>query len=382
MDKNIVYADNAATTKLDINAFEAMKPYLLDDYGNPSQPYSFSRNPKQAIDEAREIIAECINAQPEEIFFTSGGTESDNWVLNGFGASGNKKIVITSPIEHHAVLNTCDALNKKGSIDLFLLEVNKEGKVLIDSMKQTISSLSFDTDRVDVLTSVMLANNGIGSIQDLAEISEEAHNAGAIVHTDAVQAIGHIPVNVKSLGIDYLSASAHKFNGPKGIGFLYKKTGISLQPYQIGGSQEHGLRAGTENVASIVGMAVALQINVKEIEKNIKKILHLEDLLLEDLKGIDFLHNGSKDHIPGNINLSFRNEDGERILHRLDLMGISVSTGSACDSVNSQLSHVIKAIKVDEEYAHGTIRISLGKYNTEEDVHVITNCIKKIIKRD
>lgn len=382
MDKNIVYADNAATTKLDINAFEAMKPYLLDDYGNPSQPYSFSRNPKQAIDEAREIIAECINAQPEEIFFTSGGTESDNWVLNGFGASGNKKIVITSPIEHHAVLNTCDALNKKGSIDLFLLEVNKEGKVLIDSMKQTISSLSFDTDRVDVLTSVMLANNEIGSIQDLAEISEEAHNAGAIVHTDAVQAIGHIPVNVKSLGIDYLSASAHKFNGPKGIGFLYKKTGISLQPYQIGGSQEHGLRAGTENVASIVGMAVALQINVKEIEKNIKKILHLEDLLLEDLKGIDFLHNGSKDHIPGNINLSFRNEDGERILHRLDLMGISVSTGSACDSVNSQLSHVIKAIKVDEEYAHGTIRISLGKYNTEEDVHVITNCIKKIIKRD
>ncbi|MCR5782488.1 MAG: cysteine desulfurase [Clostridia bacterium] len=371
--KQFIYADNAATTVLDPGAFEAMKPYLLNEYGNASQPYSFSRAAKKALKEARETIADCIGAKPEEIFFTSGGTESDNWAIKGTAfADADKGATITSAIEHHAVLRSCEVIERLG-YPVAYLQPDRSGVISADALSDIITGNTR-------LVSVMLANNEIGTIEPIRELSDVAHSHGAAFHTDAVQAVGHIPVNVDELGVDMLSASAHKFNGPKGVGFLYIRRGTRISPYQNGGSQENDMRAGTENVAGIVGMAAALERNCSDLDAYGLRMKELERILTDRLNaaGIDYIRNGGAYRLPGNLSLSFRDSDGEMLLHRLDLMGISISTGSACDSVNTQVSHVIKAIKVPDGYAKGTIRISFGKYNTENDALAIADRITKI----
>lgn len=371
--KQFIYADNAATTKLDIDAFEAMKPFLLDEYGNASQLYSFARKPKQALKEARATIAQCINAEPEEIFFTSGGTESDNWAIKGVVFSDSKKhAIITSQIEHHAVLKTCEDVEKIGC-PVAYLPVTKEGVVTPETLSSVITPNT-------CLVSIMFANNEIGTIEPIEQLCEIAHRNGALFHTDAVQAVGHIPIDVKELGVDMLSASAHKFNGPKGIGFLYIKKGTLVASYASGGAQEFGMRAGTENIASIVGMAVALKKNCDNLAKNIQHMENIESQLLDNLSssGLEFIRNGSPYHIPGNISLSFKNADGEALLHRLDLMGICVSTGAACDTINTQTSHVLTAIGLNQEYAQGTIRISLGVHNSNQEIELIADALHSI----
>lgn len=372
--KQYIYADNAATTKLNKEAFEAMVPWLTYDFGNASQPYAFSRAPKKALADARETIASCINASPDEIFFTSGGTESDNWAIKGSAFSdAEKRATITSSIEHHAVLNACGSIERLG-YPVAYLQPDKEGVISTDTLEKII------TDRTR-LVSVMLSNNEIGTIEPIGELSALAHHYGALFHTDAVQSIGHIPVDVRKLNVDMLSASAHKFNGPKGIGFLYIRNGTRITPINDGGAQEHGMRAGTENIAAIVGMAKALTINCANLEENMKYVSYLEKSLLQGLEqsGVQFKRNGSSKHVPGNINISFKDADGEGLLHRLDLMGICVSTGSACDSVNTRISHVLKAINLEESYAKGTIRISLSKNNTEEEIDEIITALVRIL---
>lgn len=372
--KYMIYADNAATTKLCSEAYDAMKPYLLEEYGNPSQPYLFAKPAKKALKEARETIAACIGADPEEIYFTSGGTESDNWVIKSslfFRKEKNK--IITSQIEHHAVLNSCATVNALG-LSVEYLPVDKSGVILPKELEQSISSKTG-------LVSIMYGNNEIGTIEPIKELAEIAHLHEALFHTDAVQAVGHVTIDVHKLNVDLLSASAHKFNGPKGIGFLYIKKGVAIHPYADGGAQERRNRAGTENIAEIVGMSAALKKNTSRIEKERIRLKGLEDTLVNRLQqaGLDFIRNGADNHFPGNVNLSFRGADGEMLLHRLDLKGICISTGSACDSVNTQVSHVIKAIRVLDEYAGGTIRITFGADNTEDDAVRIAKEIKNIL---
>lgn len=372
--KRFVYADNAATTKLDIDAFEAMKPFLLEEYGNPSQLYAFSKAPKRAIKQAREEIAACIGAQPEEIYFTSGGTESDNWAIKGTAYANSTKFeIITSSFEHHAILHTCKAIERSGYPVLY---VNPTNEGYIDS-EELAAMLTEKTG----LVSIMLANNELGTIQPVKELCKIAHSHGALFHTDAVQAVGHIPVNVNDLGVDLLSASAHKFNGPKGIGFLYIRKGTIVFPFSDGGAQENQMRAGTENVAAIVGMATALKKNCEALQQNALHISNLQLLLLRELNraGINFKHNVSGNILPGILSLSFSNGKGEQILHRLDLLGICVSTGSACDSQRTTLSHVLQAINLPSLDAESTIRISLGKHNTEDDIYAIATALKKVL---
>ena len=372
--KRMVYADNAATTQLDIEAFEAMKPFLLTDYGNASQPYSFSRTAKKALKESRETIAKCIGASPEEIYFTSGGTESDNWVIKGSAFSDPlKRATITSSIEHHAILHACADIERLG-YPVSYLPVNSHSEVSLQTLREWI------TDQTR-LVSIMFANNEIGTIQDIKTLCDIAHSKGAIFHTDAVQAVGHMHIDVKSLGIDMLSASAHKFNGPKGAGFLYIKNEAAITSYISGGKQESGMRAGTENIASIVGMAIALKNNISHLDENIAHIKKLEQKLIDGLyeREIQFVRNGSDMRVPGNISLSFGDYEGEALLHRLDIMGISVSTGSACNSETTQISHVLQGIGLSDRLAKGTIRISLGKTNTEEDIEKILSALSKII---
>ena len=372
--KEYVYADNAATTRLSNKAFESMLPYLQNEYGNASQLYSFARLPKKALKEARQVIANCIGAQPSEIFFTSCGTESDNWVING--AVQQHLPIVTSSIEHNAILRPCESAKRCGC-SVSLLPVTKEGIVLSSSVKEVVHSSCG-------LLSVMYANNEIGTIQPIKELATIAHENGWLMHTDAVQAIGHTRINVRELGVDMLSASAHKFNGPKGIGFLYIKEGVNWPALIKGGTQENGLRAGTENVASIVGMATALEENVISICENESYLAHLEEILISNLSrsGIAFYRNGAENHIKGNVSLSFPNRSGESIMHRLDLKGICVSTGSACDSKETQISHVLKAIGLEEMLAKGTIRISLSKYNTEYDMMKIVQVLVGILKEE
>lgn len=372
--KHIVYADNAATTKLDSQAFEAMKPWMLEEYGNASQPYTFSREPKKALAEARSTIAECIGANPDEIFFTSGGTESDNWVIKSSAFSdGLHRAMLTSTFEHHAVLKSCAFIERLG-YPVAYVQPNKDGQILPD----TLSGLITDSTR---LVSIMLANNEIGSIQPIKTLCGIAHRYGSLFHTDAVQAIGHIKVDVHDLGVDYLSASAHKFNGPKGVGFLYIRSGVDLMPFYDGGAQEKGRRAGTENIASIVGMSAALRKNCDLMDANIQHISNLESQLIAKLResGLVFVRNGSNNTLPGLLSLSFPGRDGETILHRMDLMGISISTGAACDSENTKVSHVLQAIRLDENLAKGTVRISLGKNNTADDIERIVSALMRIL---
>ena len=368
-EKRCVYADNAATSPLSHKAYRAMVPFLVDEYGNASQPYAFARKPKKALQEARAMIADSIGALPEEIFFTSCGTESNNWVIQGAFRQGMH--VVTSAIEHHSILRPC-ALG-----DTTIVPVNSDGVVLCDEF---CKALKADTRG---LVSFMFANNEIGTIEPVGEFADVAHHNGWLFHTDAVQAVGHTAINVHEMGVDMLSSSAHKFNGPKGIGFLYKRRGLEWPSLLLGGLQESGHRAGTENVPLIVGMAVALQENIDSLQENFNHIQNLEEQLLHGLEKNDiaFHRNGSRNHIVGNISLSFPDEDGEAILHRMDLMGINVSTGSACDSKETQISHVLKAINLEERLAKGTIRISLGHKNTVEDIDKIVRCLNIIIGR-
>ena len=371
----LIYADNAATTRLDISAFEAMKPFLIDEYGNASQSYAFARKPRKALQDARETIASCIGAAPEEIFFTSGGTESDNWAIKGSALlNARKHATITSAFEHHAVLHPCEVIERCGYPVAYMWPT-REGYVTTEVLKEYITSQTF-------LTSVMLANNEIGTVQPIKELCAIAHENGSLFHTDAVQAIGHIPVDVHDLGVDMLSASAHKFNGPKGVGFLYIRKGLKIMSYSDGGAQESGLRAGTENVAGIVGMAVALKNNCDALEENARYVAKLESKFLDmlDTSSIEYTRNGGKSRLPGLLSLSFPGADGEAILHRLDLTGICISTGSACNSKSTEISHVLQAIRLEDSYAKGTIRISLGKANTEEDVEAIFKALAKIFR--
>lgn len=370
----MIYADNAATTQLDIDAFERMKQFLLNDYGNASQPYSFSRAAKKALKEARATIAGCICALPEEIYFTSGGTESDNWAVKGLQSFGDDRAVVTSKIEHHAILNACAATERMG-FPVGYLPVDKHGIVLPKVLCDVITSKT-------KLVSIMLANNEIGTIEPVKELAQIAHAQGALFHTDAVQAVGHIPIDVNALGVDMLSASGHKFNAPKGIGFLYIKKGVNIHPYADGGAQEFGMRAGTENVAAIVAMAAALKKNCDNMQETQRKLLRMETEFIQTLDdaGTDYIRNGSPNRIPGNINISIRGANGEMLLHRLDLKGICISTGSACDSINTKVSHVIEAIEVPAAYAQGTIRVSFGAMNYEDDARTVAKSIIDILK--
>jgi len=363
-----IYADNAATTKLAPEAVEAMMPFLSDEYGNPSSLYSFSRSAKKALADARSVIAECIGASPEEIFFTSGGTESDNWAIKGFIPHGK---VIASRIEHHAVINAlayCDHFQRGPGK---LLSVDKRGIVSFKSLENALSP------RV-ALVSVMLANNEIGTIEPIRELAEKAHEYGAAFHTDAVQAVGHIPVNVGALGVDLLSASAHKFHGPKGIGFLYCKKKVALERFLDGGQQEAGMRAGTENVAAIVGMATALRLSCDRMNKVTARLSEMtacfRKIITADIPEAVF--NGDPEHrLPGHISLSIPGISGEALMHVLDLKGIAVSTGAACDSRSTKISDVLKAIRLPVKLAKGTIRITLGAYNTVDQVKYIADKI-------
>lgn len=368
----MIYADNAATTELDDDAFELMKEFLRCNYGNASQPYKFGQKTKAALIEARKTIAICIGADPEEIYLTSCGTESDNWAIK-MGSLGVEQI-ITTEIEHHAILNSCKVMEAMGKTVKYL-PVNDKGEVKPENLSEMIGDKRS-------LVSVMYANNEIGTVEPIRELVKIAHANGVLLHTDAVQAVGHIPINVHELGIDMMSASGHKFNSPKGIGFLYVKKGVDIKPLFDGGAQESGYRAGTENIASIVAMACALKNNCNNMTENTRHLNALEKTVITKLKnsGLDFIRNGSGNHIPGNINLSFAEADGEMILHRMDIKKICISTGAACDSVNTQISHVIKAIGVPNRYAEGTIRISLGKNNTESEAEEIADALIDILK--
>lgn len=375
MSKTTIYADHAATTALSPAAYEAMLPWLQDKYGNPSTLYSLARDPRKAVAHSREVIAAAINVDPSEVFFTSGGTEADNWALKGTMFQYDRgKGLITSAIEHHAILNSCVALERMGYA-VGTLPVDKMGIVQAEALQSALS------DNI-LLVSTMLANNEIGTIEPVAELAEIVHQAGALFHTDAVQAIGHIPVDAKNLDVDMLSASAHKFNGPKGIGFLYVRKGVNLVPLLDGGGQEQGMRAGTESVAGIVGMAAALQEHMEQLTQETEYLNELSNRLIDQLKRkeLDFRINGSHNRIPGSLSLSFKATDGEMLLHRLDLMGTAVATGSACNSKDTVLSHVIQAISVPQEYAHGTIRVTLGMDNTVEQVDRIAQQIASILR--
>ena len=366
--KRLIYADNAATTQMSQRAVEAMMKYFTIDFGNASQPYSFARNPKRALGEAREIIASCIGARPSEIFFTSGGTESDNWALINAWRLG--KQIISSQIEHHAILNTCAYIEQNGG-SVKLLPVDSFGVVDSAEVSKILNGRSF--------LSIMTVNNELGTKEPLKEYANIAKGHGALFHTDAVQAIGHIPIDVNDIGVDMLSASGHKFNGPKGTGFLYVRQGTPIQPLIQGGAQENGMRAGTENIPAIVAMAIALKENIDELEASTLHLQRMESILIDRLqKGNIQLKRNGINQAPGLISLSFLGMSGEAILHQLDLQGIIISTGSACDSKSTQISHVLKAIHLPIEEATGTIRISLGKKNTEEDAIKIADSLIKI----
>lgn len=377
--KQMIYADNAATTKLAPEALEAMMPFLTDEYGNPSSLYSFSRPAKKALADARAVIAECIGASPEEIFFTSGGTESDNWAINNFvfAELHRKRNILISPIEHHAIFNTCQKIALVHRYTITSTPVDDKGKIILPIYKEHVEEYP---DGI----SIMLANNEIGTIEDIAQMADIAHHYGIPFHTDAVQAMGHIPIDVRELGVDMLSASAHKFNGPKGIGFLYVKQNTVLKPFIDGGQQEAGRRAGTENVAAIVGMATALKLNCERMSDNRRKLKNLsktfKNIISEHLPNAVF-NDDQVRRLPGHISLSLPGISAEGLLHVLDLQGIAVSTGAACNSKSTEISHVLKAIELPEKLAKGTLRISFGPDNTEDQARYIADKIVGYCKK-
>lgn len=374
----MIYVDNAATTKLNEDVLKSMMPYLTDYYGNASSVYTIGQQSRMALDEAREKIAKLIGAEPKEIFFTGCGSESDNWAIKGAALKNQNKgkHLITSAIEHHAVLHCFQNLEKMG-FSVTYLPVDSDGLVSVDDVKNAI------TDQT-TLISIMTANNEIGTIQPIEEIAKIAKEKGVIFHTDAVQAVGHIPVDVKTLGVDMLSASAHKFEGPKGVGFLYVKKGTKVEQFMHGGAQENNKRAGTENVAGIVGMARALEIATENLEANMDKCLKLRNKYIDLVKSkIDHIRiNGHLEkRLPGNANISFEFIEGESLLLSLDMMGIAASSGSACTSGSLDPSHVLLAIGLPHGIAHGSLRVSFSHNNTEAEVDEIVEKLVGIVQR-
>ncbi len=371
-----VYADNAATTMMSKTAKEAMMPYLDVVYGNPSSLYSFGQEAKTALEEARAKVAAALNAEPREIYFTSGGSEADNQAILSaaiIGERKGKKHIISTKFEHHAVLHTLKRLEKQG-FEVTLLDVHESGVVTAEEVAAAIRE---DT----ALVTIMFANNEIGTIQPIAEIGAVCRSKGVIFHTDAVQAVAHVPVDVKAMNIDMLSLSGHKFHGPKGVGALYVKKGIPLTNLIEGGAQERGKRAGTENVPAIAGMAAALEEAVKNMDENMKKITAMREMLIEGISKIPHskLNGDREKRVPGTVNFCFEGIEGESLLLLLDDAGIAASSGSACTSGSLDPSHVLLAIGLPHEVAHGSLRLSVCEYNTPEEMaHIIENVPKVV----
>jgi len=371
-----VYADNAATTQMSDSVLKAMMPLLTDIYGNPSSLHSVGQIAKEHLEAARETVAECIGADPKEIYFTSGGSEADNQAIRSaayIGARKGKKHIISSKFEHHAVLHTLDALKKEG-FEVTLLDVYSNGIVKPEDVANAI------TDETCLVT-IMTANNEIGTIQPIAEIGKICKEKGVLFHTDAVQVVGHIPVNVKDMNCDMLSVSAHKFHGPKGVGFLYARKGILLTNIIYGGAQERNKRAGTENMASIVGMATAIKDATDHLKENAEKVTAMRNRLIDGLKGIERsrINGDLEHHLPGTLNMCFEGIEGESLLLLLDAKGICASSGSACTSGSLDPSHVLLSIGVPVEIAHGSLRLSISEYNTMEQMDHIVKSVPEVV---
>ena len=375
---NIKYFDNSATTRVKEEVLNEMLPFLSIEYGNPSSMYGIGRSAKRAIEEARKRVASLINCKPEEIYFTSCGSESDNTALKGIADKYNKKgkYIITSKIEHPAILHTAQNLERHG-YNVTYVDVNKNGIINLEKLQNAINSET-------ILISIMFANNEIGTIEPIEKISEIAHKHGIIFHTDAVQAVGNIPIDVQKLGIDMLSLSGHKLYAPKGIGALYVKKGIEFERFIDGGHQEKNKRAGTENVAQIVGLGKACQIAERNLKQYEEKLRNLRDYCLQQMKdkNFEFHINGTMEQrLPGNLNVCFENIDSNELILKLDAVGICVSGGSACSSGESKPSHVLTAIGVPSNLAKGALRLTFGDFNTKDDVDYFIENLEKIIKR-
>lgn len=373
-----VYLDNAATTALSPKVLEKMMPYLTDTYGNASSPHSFGQVARIGVEHAREQVARAINADPSEIVFTGCGTESDNTVLFGVAERYAKKgdHIITTNVEHHAILHSCAALEKKG-IKVTYLPVDKDGLVTPEQVRDAI------TDKT-ILVSVMFANNEVGTIMPIPEIAAVCHEKDVLFHTDAVQAAGHVPIDVKAMGIDMLSISGHKFHGPKGVGVLYERKGIRLPSYIIGGEQEKGRRAGTENVAGIVGLGEALELAVTNMSETSARMTRMRDRLIEGIEATipEVKLNGHRTkRLPNNVNFSIKYIEGESILLMLDMAGIAASSGSACTSGSLDPSHVLLALGLTHEVAHGSVRLTLGDDTTDEDIDYVLETLPKVAHR-
>ena len=372
----MIYADNAATTQMSDAAINAMLPYMKDYYGNPSSLYSFGQKAKEALEDARARVAACIGAEPREIYFTSGGSEADNQAITSaahVGARKGKKHIISTAFEHHAVLHTLDKLRKEG-FEITLLDVHENGIITPEQVEEAIRE---DT----CLVTVMYANNEIGTIQPIAQIGKICSEKNVPFHTDAVQAAGHLHINVKEEGIDMLSLSAHKFHGPKGVGVLYVRRGIILENLICGGAQERGKRAGTENIPGIMGLAAALEEACSSIDTNAAKLTALRDRLIEGLDKIPYgeLNGDRTRRLPGNVNFCFEGIEGESMLLLLDDKGIACSSGSACTSGSLDPSHVLLAIGRPHEVAHGSLRLSLGENTSLEDVDTIIQSVSEVV---
>mgnify|MGYP000616852853 FL=1 len=374
----LIYMDNAATTAVKPEVFEKMKPYFMENYSNPSSVYSFAGEAKKAVDDARDIIAGALNAKAAEIYFTGGGSEADNWAIKATAeAYKNKgKHIITSAIEHHAVLHTCGWLERHG-YEVTYLPVDENGTVSPEKVEEAIRP---DT----ILISIMFANNEIGTIEPIKEIGEIAEKHGVLFHTDAVQAFGHVPIDVQEMHIDMLSASGHKFHGPKGIGFMYMRNGLKLGSFIHGGAQERSRRAGTHNVPGIVGMGEAARIAMEQLEANAAKETEVRDYLIARVeKEIPYIKvNGHRENrLPNNINICFRFIEGESLLIMLDQKGICASSGSACTSGSLDPSHVLLAIGLPHEIAHGSLRLTISEDTTKEDADFVVDNLKSIVER-
>ena len=372
-----IYLDNAATTAVSPEVLEAMLPYFTQCFGNPSSIHSTGRDARRAVDAARRQVAGAIGAQPQEIYFTAGGSESDNWAIKGtaFARRNKGNHIITSAIEHHAVLHTCAWLEKQG-FEVTYLPVDEFGRVRVEDVEKAI------TDKT-ILITIMAANNEIGTIQPIEEIGRLAHDKGILFHTDAVQAIGAMPIDVNAMHIDMLSMSGHKFHGPKGIGALYIRKGVKIDQYLHGGAQERGQRAGTENLAGIVGMGKAIEIATQHLEENARRLTALRDKLIDGILAEipDVRLNGHRtQRLPNNVNVSVRYVEGEALLLRLDLAGIAGSSGSACTSGSLDPSHVLLAIGLPHEIAHGSLRLSLGTDTTEAEIDEVLDKLPGIVK--
>ena len=374
--EKFVYADNSATTPMNEKVITSMLPFFKEKFGNPSSLYSVGREAKKSIELAREKVAKCIGANPEEVFFTSGGSEADNWAIKGTALSQFKKgknHIITSNIEHHAVLHSVEALSKQG-FDITYIKANEKGLINPLDIEKSITEKT-------ALVSIIYANNEIGTIQPIKEIGEICRKHKIPFHTDAVQAIGNINIDVNEEKIDMLSLSGHKFHGPKGVGALYVKKGVRIPNLIDGGAQERGKRAGTENTAGIVGMAVAIEEACKDINSKVKKITNLRNKIIKELLKIEKsrLNGDQSKRLAGNINICFEGVEGESLILRLDMEGICASSGSACTSGSLDPSHVLLAIGLPHEIAHGSLRLTLSEYNTEEDADYIIEKVPKIV---